>query len=242
MCTVSFIPAGNGVFITHSRDEKVSRSTAIPPKEYTVNGYTLLFPKDGNAGGTWITCSGNGQAAVLLNGAFTAHLYQPPYRKSRGLAFLDIVASGNFIEAYQATDLGGIEPFTMILWTGNLLFECRWDGRQKHIDTPDTDLLHSWSSATLYDTATVRLRKSWFQKWQQVCPNPTMEEIIAFHLNAGSGDVQNDLRMNRNGQLLTVSITAMEITAEKSTMHYLDLQNDTRSIHLLNFTKAASLQ
>ncbi len=242
MCTVSFIPAGNRVFITHNRDEKNSRAKAIFPKEYTIDGYTLLFPRDSEAGGTWIACTRNGQAAVLLNGAFIKHLHQPPYRKSRGLAFLDIVATADIAEGYHKADLGGIEPFTIILWTGNRLFECRWDGNKKHIYIRDAHLPHTWSSATLYDAAVVSKRKSWFENWQMACPNPAMEEIIQFHLHAGDGDSQNDLRMNRGDQLLTVSITAMEITDEKSTMQYIDLQENTRSIHHFNFTKAAALQ
>lgn len=242
MCTVSFIPVGNRVFITHNRDEKSSRSKAIPPKQYTINGYTLLFPRDSTAGGTWIACSNTGHAAVLLNGAFTKHLHQPPYRKSRGLAFLDIVANSSLIEGYHKADLEGIEPFTVILWTGSCLFECRWDGAQKHIHRPETNLPHNWSSATLYDTDAISKRKTWFESWQKLCPNPAMEEIIQFHLQAGDGDAQNDLRMNRDGQMLTVSVTAIEIAADKSTMQYIDLQDNTRSIHHFNFTKAAALQ
>jgi Transport and Golgi organisation 2 len=242
MCTVSFIPAGNRVFITHNRDEKSSRGKAIPPKQYTIDGFTLLFPRDSNAGGTWIACSDTGQAAVLLNGAFAKHLHLPPYRKSRGLAFLDIVASANLLEGYHKAVLANIEPFTIILWTASRLIECRWDGQQKHIHIPDAGLPHTWSSATLYDDISINKRKKWFENWQQDCPNPSMEEIIQFHLHAGEGDIQNDLRMNRNGQLLTVSVTAMEIAADKSSMHYIDLQDNTRSTQHLNFTKAAALQ
>lgn len=242
MCTVSFIPAGNRVFITHNRDEKSSRSKAIPPKEYSINGYRLLFPKDSHAGGTWIACTAEGQAAVLLNGAFTPHQQQPAYRKSRGLVFLDFVASPDITAGYSNIDLQGIEPFTIILWTGRQLFECRWDGQQKHVTAPDAALAHTWSSATLYDASIISKRKSWFQQWLQQHPQPGMEDAIQYHLHAGDGDPQNNLCMNRHGQLLTVSITAMEISCTGSSMHYLDLQNNTRSTQYLNFTKAAALQ
>jgi Transport and Golgi organisation 2 len=242
MCTVSFIPAGDKVFITHNRDEKSSRTKALPPKEYTINGYTLLFPRDSAAGGSWIACSNTGAAAVLLNGGFTKHLHQPPYRKSRGLAFLDIVASGDLIGAYHKTDLGSIEPFTMILWDKSLLFECRWDGETKHITTANAHLPHTWSSVTLYDAAIIARRKTWFDKWLQLSPAPSMEAIIQYHLSAGDGDTQNDLRMNRDGKMLTVSVTAMEISYNKSIMQYIDLQDNTRSTHSFNFTKAAALQ
>ena len=136
MCTVTFIPMNNKIFITHNRDEKSSRSKAIPPKQYTLNGYTLLFPRDSTAGGSWIASNKNGGAAVLLNGAFEKHQHQPPYRKSRGLAFLDIIAANDLYLSYQQTDLTGIEPFTVILWANNKLYECRWNGTKEPSNGP----------------------------------------------------------------------------------------------------------
>ena len=242
MCTVSFIPAGDKVFITHNRDEKSSRTKAIPPGEYNINGYTLLFPRDSAAGGSWIACTSTGAAAVLLNGGFTQHLQQPLYRKSRGLIFLEIVASGDLMAAYHTTNLNGIEPFTMILWEKSILFECRWDGQRKHIAAPDAGLPHTWSSVTLYDAGITATRKTWFDNWLQLFPAPSMEDILQFHLSAGDGDTKNDLRMNRDGKMLTVSVTAMEINDNNAIMQYIDLQDNTRSIHHFNFTKAAALQ
>src|SRR5437773_862042 len=99
MCTVTFIPQGDTAFITHNRDEKSSRAKAIAPKQYIINGYALLFPRDSAAGGTWIAVNESGAAAVLLNGGFVKHPYRPPYRKSRGLVFLDIIAAGDTLTA-----------------------------------------------------------------------------------------------------------------------------------------------
>src|ERR1700712_4455776 len=109
MCTVTFIPSGNKILITHNRDEQGSRSKAIVPKEYTINGYTMLFPKDSAAGGSWIAINRNGAAAVLLNGAFKKHTHNPPYRKSRGLIFLEILGSSDLLLAFQTIELIGIE-------------------------------------------------------------------------------------------------------------------------------------
>jgi hypothetical protein len=238
MCTVTFIPVNNKVFITHNRDEKSIRTKAIPPKEYVINGQRLLFPRDSQAGGTWIALNANGMAAVLLNGGFIKHVYKPPYKKSRGLAFLDIVATGDLYLSYYNLDLTNIESFTVILWNNADLYECRWDGEQKHIKKLDPTKRYAWSSVTLYDTAAISSRKNWFENWQQKHPHPTMDEIIQFHLFGGDGDTHNDLRMNREGRMLTVSITAMEITSSKSCMKYLDLQDNTTSLQELVFTKA----
>jgi uncharacterized protein with NRDE domain len=150
MCTVTFIPLPDRVFITHNRDEKKARTRALPPATSRVNGYTLLFPKDGQAGGTWIGVNENGNTAVLLNGAFVKHVPAPPYRKSRGLVFLDILASADMLQAWQQIPLENIEPFTIVFWNGMLLTECRWDGAIKHFRFPDVTKNHVWSSYTLY--------------------------------------------------------------------------------------------
>src|SRR4051812_16770614 len=125
MCTVTFIPAGDTVFMVHSRDEKSLRPPAIAPKEYGVNGYTTLFPRDTQAGGTWIAVNAHGAAAVLLNGAFIKHAPGGSYRKSRGLVLLDIVASHDALLSWQRIDLENIEPFTVVLWCNGQLYEGR---------------------------------------------------------------------------------------------------------------------
>ena len=242
MCTVSFIPQHNKVFIAHNRDEKSSRTKAISPRQYIINGYTLLFPRDSAAGGSWISCNKNGGAAVLLNGAFEKHVHQPPYRKSRGLAFLDILSANDLYISYCKVDLAGIEPFTVILWNNHRLYECCWDGKQKHISKPDPSAPHTWSSVTLYDPAIISKRETWFSNWLQVHPVPSMDDIIKFHSSAGEGDLHNDLRMNRGGETLTVSITAMEICKDKSVMKYLDLLDNTGATEEFVFTKAAAIQ
>lgn len=243
MCTVTFIPLHDTLYITHSRDESNNRPGAIAPKEYTVNGHTILFPRDTAAGGTWVGINKNGNAAALLNGAFTKHQHLPPYRKSRGLIFLDIIASNDLFVTYHQIDPTGIEPFTIILWNNGALYECRWDGMQKHVLGLQASQPHTWSSVTLYNPAIAAKRNTWFSEWLQAHPSPSVEDIINYHLEAGDGDPQNDLRMNRNDQLLTVSITSMEITTDSANMNYLDLRHhDTRSLHSLHFTKAAAIQ
>ncbi|MEO6316125.1 MAG: NRDE family protein [Chitinophagaceae bacterium] len=241
MCTVTFIPSNNKIFLAHNRDEQSSRAIALAPALYSINGHQLIFPKDSAAGGTWAAVNDNGAAAVLLNGAFTAHLHQPPYRKSRGLAFLDFMAEADAFAAYEATNLSGIEPFTVIIWSNEVLYECRWDGSHKTITRPAAGIAHTWSSVTLYNDAVLAKRQWWFNDWHQQHPDPTLEEIIQYHLSGGDGDICNDLRMNRAGKLLTVSITAIEICDWKSTMHYLDLQSATRARQEFNFAKAVAI-
>jgi len=222
MCTVTFIPAGEKVFITSNRDEQVLRS-ALQPAAYEFNSGSIIFPKDSQAGGTWIAMHGNGHAMVLLNGAFEKHHHEPPYRKSRGLVFLEIFDSEKPVQQFAEVDLLGIEPFTLVLWVGDALWEMRWDGTQKFSTPKSAKVPQIWSSATLYDQIAIEKREHWFFDWLQQQADFTMESIRAFHEFGGEGNQAIDLMMSRYGGVLkTISITSMELSPEGCTMRYQD--------------------
>lgn len=236
MCTVTFIPAKDGCFITSNRDEKAGRKQALPPASYSCDQVALLYPKDADAGGTWIALHNNGNAAVLLNGAFIAHVSQPPYKKSRGLIFLDVISSDMPVEKFQRIDLTNIEPFTLVVFDDNNLYECRWDGSRKYHKQLNKNKPHIWSSATLYNEEIIKKREQWFAEWLNNNPNASMQEILHFHRFAGEGDIQNDLLMNRDNNMLTVSLTGIELNDEKASMHYIDLKDQMQYLQQIEFT------
>src|ERR1700683_1833329 len=131
MCTVTFVPVGDKIYITSNRDEKILRSNAIAPAIYKLKTGNILFPRDKDAGGTWFAVHENGNAVVLLNGGWRKHIPHPPYRKSRGLILLDIIDSENPLSTFFSSNFTEIEPFTSVLWFMSQLFECRWDGKHK---------------------------------------------------------------------------------------------------------------
>lgn len=229
MCTVTYIPGKNRYFLTSNRDERTSRLPAITPMQYHIKDNTLVFPKDATAGGSWITCTMKGDAGVLLNGAFVKHEPAASYRKSRGLVFLDIMSAEVPLEYFLFMDLTNIEPFTLILVETKDLHECRWDGSQKFHSILNRGVPYIWSSTTLYDLSTAACRKLWFNKWIHARKNFSQKDIINFHRFTGNGDRGNDLVMNRNNLLKTVSITSLEVRECKGTMKYLDLNNDSLS-------------
>jgi hypothetical protein len=225
MCTVTFIPAKDKIFITSNRDEKTVRKQAIPPQPYLINKATILFPKDADAGGTWIAMKNNRHAAVLLNGGFVKHTANPPYARSRGLVFLEIAAAEDAVKHYHQISLENIEPFTTILYRENELFECRWDGSQKHIKQLSSTEPHIWSSVTLYDNDVIRRRERWFSKWLERNSNPTQEDIFFFHQFGGDGDEENALVMKRQDIYHTVSVTGIELRPDNGKMKYLDMKD-----------------
>jgi hypothetical protein len=226
MCTVSFIPGKDSIFLTSNRDEKQLRKPALLPQLQIFNHCEMLFPKDGDAGGTWITLCGNGNAGVLMNGAFTNHSKQEYYRKSRGLIFLEIMDAQNPVKIFQKHLLKNIEPFTMIIWQDHRLYECRWDEHEKkHCHSLSVHQPYIWSSSTLYNEATIAKRETWFKEWIGKYSFPEQHHIIDFHQNAGKGNKEDALVMNRNGQVFTVSVTSISLNRYKGNISYTDVIN-----------------
>jgi len=226
---VTFIPTGNKYFITSNRDEKNTRKFAIPPMAYQFESGKIFFPRDGDMGGSWIAIHENGNAAVLLNGAFEKHPAEPPYRLSRGKIFLHVIASEFPIKRFERLRLERIEPFTLVLLDRDDLYECRWDGAKKYCKQLKTYKPYIWSSATLYDEAVVKKRESWFLSFLSAKPNPSQEDILHFHQFTGDGNKSYDLQMERDELYSTVSITSISLTADRGQMTYLDIKEHKRS-------------
>ncbi len=242
MCTVTYIPCREKYFITSNRDEKYSRSSAIAPVVYEFNRRKLIFPKDADAGGSWIAMDEHGNSAVLLNGAFEKHDSDPPYKQSRGQVFLTIVTAGKPVLQFKQIDLSGIEPFTVIILDKHHLYECRWDGSSKHCKQLKKNQPYIWSSVTLYDSDTIKKREKWFTDFLERHNEPTQKDILEFHHFAGDGDADNDLLMERKGIYSTVSITNILLTSDRASMKYIDIKNNhtsERKIELVNTMEIA---
>jgi hypothetical protein len=225
MCTVTFIPVKDRIFLTSNRDEKNWRSAASPPAVYEFSTGRMLFPKDGNAGGTWIAAHESGNVIVFLNGGWKAHTPSPPYRKSRGLILLDLADHSTPYNGFIAINLNNIEPFTAIIYDNQQLFECRWDGENKYTTQLDKTSSYIWSSCTLYSDGVISKRKAWFETWIAKHPTPTQEQILHFHQFTGDGDSHNDLLMNRDGKVFTVSVTSVDLSLAGVEMTYLDTRS-----------------
>jgi hypothetical protein len=236
MCTVSFIPGKDGIYLTSNRDEKQERKPALMPALHLFRNCEMIFPKDDDVGGTWITLCGNGNAGVLLNGAFTNHTKKDRYRKSRGLIFLEIMDDQNPVRNFQRHFLDGIEPFTLIIWQNHHLYECRWDEQgKKYCCSLPVHLPYIWSSSTLYNEDTRLKRQTWFQEWLNKYTLPRKDQIINFHRFGGEGNIENDLVMNRNGKVFTVSITSITVNRYQGSITYTDVVNGHESSSELFF-------
>ncbi len=230
MCTVSFVPLERGLILTSNRDEHVNRGFALCPQFYQVNSRQLVFPKDGKAGGTWFVSNKKGDVGVLLNGAFEKHTPMPPYRKSRGLVLLDLFDAESPYEKLRYYDFSEIENFTLVLWEHSVLREITWDGNMIREKKHNPELPHIWSSVTLYSENMITERHGWFKTWISSKKKITKEDIFDFHYNTQNNNKEYGLRINRNNQMSTSSITSLCLNETQATIRHHDLIQNIKCV------------
>ncbi|UPT69565.1 MAG: NRDE family protein [Flavobacterium sp. JAD_PAG50586_2] len=223
MCTVSFVNANGKIIITSNRDEKTLRPNAIEPKSYLINNKNVIFPKDKKAGGTWFAVNESATVLVLLNGADEKHILKESYRKSRGLIVLELISSESVIEEWLKIDLENIEPFTLVLFEDEALYQLRWNETEKSTLELNTSQSHIWSSSTLYPKDVREKRANWFSTFLDTKPEVNAEEMFGFHRYTEEGNTENGLVINRNDSLKTLSITQAVVEKNKVAIHYNDL-------------------
>ncbi len=221
------MPTKSGFILTSSRDESKVRK-ALPPATYHLHGQDLVFPKDILAGGTWIAASERGQVACLLNGAFDTFTHKDTYVVSRGQVLLDYFNYQNASNFIEKLDCSQVAPFTLLMFepvNEMTIHQLRWDGEQKFIENIDPNTPKLWASATLYDKTQRESRKMWFEQWIKEKSIIDGDYLRSFHTSKHTDDVQNDIVMQRDNGLQTVSVTQVQYHAGQLDMHYHDLIN-----------------
>lgn len=223
MCTVSFFYSNNKTIITSNRDEKVIRPTAIKPRNYKIKNKNVFFPKDPKSGGTWFAVDENLNSIILLNGAEEIHIAKEHYNRSRGLIVIELIGETSPIEYWQIINLENVEPFTIVLFENQKLYQLRWNEFEKSTLVLDENKNHIWSSSTLYSKEIREKRANWFYKFLDTKPDINEIELLNFHRYTEEKNTENGLVINRNDILKTLSITQAVIEKNRVGIQYSDL-------------------
>lgn len=243
MCTLTFVPLEKNNFIlTSSRDEQKTRKNSELPSFTEINKTKILRPVDGDAGGSWIGITDKGRTLCLLNGAFERHTRNTPYRKSRGIILMELLAA-NSEKEIESYDFNKIESFTLIWIEKNKnstsLTEYRWveEENKLHKKVIDTKYAYIWSSATLYTSEIAEKREEWFEEWTEfyLKKGQSLDTIsqILWHFHVKGGEKQNasprEQILMEDPQGGTVSLTqiishfSLKVPKNKLTMKHYNL-------------------
>ena len=129
MCTLSFVPRERGYVIAMNRDERTTRSEALPPKIFRIAGKLVAYPHE-STGGTWIGSNDHGLTLALLNRGDSSG----PKQRSRGEIIPALIGAETIQEVgarLHGMHLSGVLPFRLIAISGRerRLGEWLWDGR-----------------------------------------------------------------------------------------------------------------
>ncbi len=133
MCTVSWLHDPAGYQLLCNRDEKLTRSPALPPRIQERNGVRYVAPLDGNFGGAWIGANEYGVSVCLLNGVGgTAG------RRSRGMLIPELLTeAGSALEVTEQIRKADLTPYAAfklaVLEPGRHTAVVEWDGKEKAI-------------------------------------------------------------------------------------------------------------
>jgi hypothetical protein len=239
MCTVTLFYKNKDDFIlTSNRDEAPDRESH-PPKIYEEKSTKFLYPKDKEAGGTWIGVSDKNRMICLLNGGFKKHLRKVNYKHSRGIIVKDLLAATKLETKIESYDFENIEPFTIVAadWNSGLkFFELVWDGHESHFTKLPLET-KIWSSSTLYSDIMKHERHNWFSEFKSE-NELNSRSLLKFH-STNSDNTDYGIVMDR-GFVKTTSITQIEKTDSKLKMSFLDMISNHITVKEFNLVEATN--
>ena len=221
MCTVSFIARKKGYALAMNRDEKLARTTGLPPSKQTIGGRTVLAPAEPN-GGTWIALNDGGATLALIN------WYAIPGRVegqavSRGRVVNETSATTTPQDAESALvrlPLKKINPFRLIgvfPATGEIV-EWRWNlnqlARRNHAWKAQ-----QWISSGFDEPTAQRIRNQTFERALQQKSAGSLPWLRRLH-RSHSPEIGPFSTCMHRADSATVSCTVVVVHPQKAVMSH----------------------
>ena len=208
MCTVIYYPSEKKKIFVSLRDEIPARAKAKTPSLIGDKTNQLLIPVDPMGGGSWAGINNNGTVIILLNGGFEKHQPGLSYSKSRGLIVRELLGESLPVLSWLLMNLNTVEPFTLIVYSEGHLFQLVCDGQSKHKKILNPSIPHIFSSSTLYDLPSKKIRQERFFNWIKEEHAVDAESFKVFFNQYQ--DPLNGFLINRNNKIKTLSFSFIE--------------------------------
>jgi hypothetical protein len=221
MCTISFVPKLRGFYLAMNRDEKFTRSTALPPAIVDLADRRAIFPRE-REGGTWIAANDAGVCFALVN---WHRIKREPARSiaSRGQvvkALAGKISTEEIAAGLAALPLRRLPPFRLIaiIPSEQRVTEWRWDSDRLFVHKHAWERRH-WFSSGL-DEPKAELERS------RVCDYAQRQRSIGslswlrrLHRSHSPERGPFSICMHRP-DAATVSYTEVAVSDRRTTMRY----------------------
>jgi hypothetical protein len=113
--------------IGFNRDESIKRKPSLDPVEESINGIKILYPVDGDYGGTWIGVSSKNKIYAILN-LYEANLKILRNPRSRGFFVKNLLKEEIDFDFFTKENLLIYYPFRILELTLDFTRILSWDG------------------------------------------------------------------------------------------------------------------
>jgi hypothetical protein len=221
MCTVSFLPNTHGFYLAMNRDEKLDRSTALPPRIVDVGSRRAVFPSE-PTGGTWISANDAGVCLALIN-------WHRIERQPKN----DVVSRGDVVRALAGKSgadeiadgigtlpLRKLRPFRLIaiVPAEKLVTEWRWNLEWLSMRDHNWRPKHWFSSG--FDERRAELERQRICDVARIHQSPrSLSWLRQLHRSHAPKRGPFSICMHRR-DASTVSYTEVAVSEERTTMRY----------------------
>ena len=223
MCTLSFVPGPirGGFVVAMNRDEKRTRSRALPPATVDFVSTRAVFPRE-STGGTWIAANDAGTCLALINWHRIER--EPPDEiVSRGQvvpALIGKSSAATISAGIREMPLRKVRPFRLIavIAPDQVLIEWRWDlrvlTRRKH-----PWRLQHWFSSGFDEPGAAWSRRRVCREARKRASATGVEWLRRLHRSHSPVRGPFSICMHRN-EAKTVSYTEVTFVPRRVTMRY----------------------
>lgn len=247
MCTLSIVPYGReNCRLVFNRDERRTRGFASPPAWHVVGARAALFPRDADAGGTWVGLNDCGLVAMLLNrtddDASMALLTRGTNYQSRGVVVPRVLEARDLAGAVSLArrlPRGRFRPFRLVLLRGRevvVISASPRDSDETCSELTDPLML---TSSSLGDALVEQPRRRLFIQMMRTSRSERPRAQSRFHAYRWPHRPELGVLMSRP-DARTVSRTVCDISPDAWTMTYESITESTADLTRRHTRGAAS--
>ena len=218
MCTLTVSIEGGAYSLTMNRDELLERGES-GLHQYGAGDKAILYPRDAQAGGTWVGVNARGVTLCLLN------RYDGHYRvdcPSRGELIPEGLRHGDehgVRRWLNALDPAPYNPFSLVLISQSGVSRLLWDGQRAIRDQPEAAPWFFMTSSGERFGEVEATRRQQFDRWRQ-SGQPFIGAFPAAHLNCDPADPGSSILVERS-YAHSKSVVRIDVGQQELKLHYL---------------------
>ncbi|MDQ8185144.1 NRDE family protein [Pelagicoccus sp. SDUM812002] len=231
MCTATWSVGGGNLSLYFNRDERKSRSEAVPPVVMDLDGTRLIAAIDPDGGGTWLAINEYGLCVFLLNNyGSEAQLAEVPINpRSRGNLPITLASCSSRSKArakLEEESFGCYRPFLVAIADAEGIDFYSWSGKAFRASPPESGFV-----------TTSSYRTDEIQKYRELRYKDLLggksalgpEDMKRLHIGTPHSDAAfNPMMLRRDSR--TRSVSHITVDDEHVSYHYQAVKGEDRSL------------